>query len=107
VEECHKSLKKTIPAADCASDHELLIATTRVKVKRSNDYRRMRSKLDLEHIPEEYKHAVGKGFETLVVRTRDPDKLWEEITRVITEAAVMIIPEKRNKKISKLPQNVP
>jgi hypothetical protein len=58
-------VSKTIPAADCGSDHELLIATTWVKLKRSKDHRRMRSKLDLEHIPEEYKHAVGKGFETL------------------------------------------
>jgi hypothetical protein len=58
----------------------------------------MRLKLDLEHIPEEYKHAVGKGFETLEDTNRDPDKLWEEIRRVIIEAAMKNIPEKRNNK---------
>jgi exonuclease III len=61
-------VSKTIQAADCGYDHELLIATTWVKLKRSNEHRQMRSKLDLEHIPEEYKHAAGKGFETLEVR---------------------------------------
>jgi hypothetical protein len=32
---------KTIPVADCGSDHELLIAITRVKLKRSKEHRRM------------------------------------------------------------------
>ena len=62
-------VSKTIPAADCRSDHELLIATTRVKLQRSKDHRQMRSKL------EEYKHAIGKGFKTLEARKRDPDNL--------------------------------
>ena len=43
----------------------------------------MRSKLHLEHIQEEYKYAIGKGFETLKVRNRDP------------EAAIKNIPEKK------------
>jgi hypothetical protein len=59
------------------------IAITRVKLKRSKDHRRMRSKLHLEHIQEEYKYAIGKGFETLEVRNRDP------------EAATKNIPEKK------------
>jgi hypothetical protein len=88
-------VSKTIPAADCRSDHELLIATTKVKLKRSKDHRQTRSKLDWEQIPEEYKHARGKGFKTLEVRNRDPDNLWEEIRRVITEAAMKNIPKKK------------
>jgi hypothetical protein len=32
------------------------------------------------------------------VRNRDPDNLWEEIRRVITETAMKNIPKKRNKK---------
>jgi hypothetical protein len=74
-------VSQTIPAVDCGCDHELL-----------------RSKLDLEHIPEEYKHAVGKGFEILAVRNRDSDNLWVAISRVITGVAMKNIPEKRNKK---------
>jgi hypothetical protein len=52
----------------------------------------------LEHIPEEYKHAVGKGFKTLEVGNQDPDNIWEEISRVITEDAMKNIPKKRNNK---------
>jgi hypothetical protein len=59
----------------------------------------MRSKLDLEHIPEEYKHAAGKGFETLEVRNRDPDNFWVEIRSVITEPAMKNTPGKETRKV--------
>jgi hypothetical protein len=70
-------VSRTIPAADRMSNHELLIAVTRVKLKKSKEHRPMQRKVDLEHIAEHDKHAVGKKFKTLDLRNPDSDNLWK------------------------------
>jgi hypothetical protein len=47
---------KTRPDADCGSDHELLTATGKIKLK--NSQMKKSWKLDTENIPKEYKADI-------------------------------------------------
>lgn len=87
---------RTIPAADCRSDHELLIATARVKLRKSEEQRRGQPIFDLEHIPAGYKPVAVKELETIELRNRDPDNLWDQIRKLITEATTKNIQRKRS-----------
>ena len=71
-----------IPTPGCRSGPELLIAVARLKVKESKKQTGLQPKFDLEHIPEEYEPVVAKELETLELRNRDPENLWEEIRQI-------------------------
>ena len=55
---------KTRPGADCGSDHELLIAKFRLKLKKVGETIRP-FRYDLNQIPYDYTVEVRKGFRGL------------------------------------------
>ena len=66
------SQQKTRPRADCGSDHELLIAKFRLKLKKvgktTTPFR-----YDLNQIPYDYRGGVRNGFKGLDLIDRGPE----------------------------------
>ena len=67
--------QKKITGADCSSDHELLIAKLRLKLKKvGKDTRPFR--YDLNQIPYNYSVEVRNRYKGLDLIDREPDELW-------------------------------
>ena len=70
--------------ADCGSDHELLIAKFRLKLKKvgktTGSFR-----YDLNQIPYEYTVEVRNRFKGLDLIDRVPDELWMEVCDIVQE----------------------
>ena len=81
--------------ADCGSDHELLIAKFRFKLRKVGKTTRP-FRYDLNQIPYDYTVAVRNRFKGLDPTDRVPDELWMEIHDIVQEAVFKTIP-KRNK----------
>ena len=73
---------KTRPGADCGSDHELLIAEFRLKLKKVEKTTRPFS-YDLNHIPYDYTVEVRNRFKGLDLTDRVPDELWTEVHNMV------------------------
>ena len=69
---------KTKPGADCGSDHELLIAKFRLKLKKVGKTTRP-FRYGLNQIPYEYTVEVRNRFKGLDLIDRVPDELWTEV----------------------------
>ena len=65
---------KTRPGADCGSDHELLIAKFRLKLKKVGKTTRP-FRYDLNKIPYDYTVEVRNRFKALDLIDRVPDEL--------------------------------
>ena len=74
------SQQKQKPGADCGSDHELLIAKFRLKLKKVRKTTRP-FRYDLNQIPYDYTVKVRNRFKELDLIDRVPDQLW---TRFMT-----------------------
>eukprot|EP00794_Sanderia_malayensis_P001894 gene1894-2149_t len=72
---------KTLPGADCGSDHELLVAEIRLKLKRLKKTDTI-NRYDLDSIPEKFSVEVKNRFAALDLVEREPDDLWQEEIRV-------------------------
>ena len=68
---------KTRLGADCISDHELLIAKFRVKLKKVAKTTRP-FRYDLNQIPYDYTVEVRNRFKGLDLIDRVPEELWTE-----------------------------
>ena len=68
----------TRPGADCGSDHELLIAKFRLKLKKVGKTIRP-FRYDLNQIPYNYTVEVRNGFKGLDLIDRVPEKLLMEV----------------------------
>ena len=73
---------KTRPGADCGSDHGLLIAKFRLKLKKVGKNTRSFS-YDLNQIPYDYTVEVRNRFKELDLIDRVPDELWMEIHDIV------------------------
>ena len=71
-------LKILIQGADCGSDHELLIAKFRLKLKKVGKTTRTLG-YDLNQIPYDYVMEVRNRFKGLDLTDRGPDELWTEV----------------------------
>ena len=91
------SQQKTRPGADCGSDHELLIAKFRLKLKKVGKTTRA-FRYDLNQIPYDYTVEVRNRFKGLDLIHRVPDELWNEVHDTVQEAVIKTIPKKRNSK---------
>ena len=92
------TVSKTRPGADCGSDHELLIAKFRLKLKKLGKTTRP-FRYDLNQIPYDYTVEVRNRFKGLDLIDRVPDKLWNEVCDIVQETGIKIIPmEKKCKK---------
>ena len=72
------TVRKTRPGADCGSDHELLIAKFRLKLKNVGKTTRP-FRYDLNQIPYDYTAEVRNRFKGLDLIDRVPDELWNEV----------------------------
>ena len=73
---------KTRPGADCGSDHELLIANFRHKLKKVGITTRP-FRYDLNQIPYDYTVEVRNRFKGVDLIDREPDELWMEVPDIV------------------------
>ena len=73
---------KTRPGADCGSDHELLIAKFRLKLKKVGKTTRP-FRYDLNQIPYDYTMDMRNRFKGLDLIDRVPDELWMEVHDIV------------------------
>ena len=85
---------KTRLGADCGSDHELLIAKFRLKLKKVGKTTRT-FRYDLNQIPYDYTVEVSNRFKGLDLIDRVPDELWMEVCNLVHEAVIKTIPNKK------------
>ena len=76
---------------DCGSDHELLIAKLRLKLRKVGKTTRS-FRYDLNQIPYNYTVEVRNRFKGLDLIDRMPDKLWTEVCDIVQEAVIKIMP---------------
>ena len=96
--EKHYILSKTRPGADCGSDHELLIAKFRLKLKKVGKTTRP-FRYDLNQIPYDYTVEVRNRLKGLHLTDRVLDELWMEVHDIVQETGIKIIPmEKKGKR---------
>ena len=75
---------KTRPGADCGSDHELLIAKFRLKLKKVGKTARP-FRYDLNQIPYDYTVEVRNRFQGLHLIDKVPDELWMEVCDTVQD----------------------
>ena len=78
--------------ADCGSDHELLIAKFRLKLKKVGKTTRP-FKYDLNQIPYNYTMEVRSRFKGLDLIDRMPEELWTEVRDTVEETRIKTIPK--------------
>ena len=91
---------KTSPGTDCGSDHELLIAKFRLKLKTVGRTTRP-FRYDLKQIPYDYTVEVTNSFKGLDLIDRVPEELWTEIHDTVQEAGIKTIPKEKKCKKAK------
>ena len=89
-----KQSAKTRPGADCGSDHELLIAKFRLKLKKVGKTTRP-FRYDLHQIPYDYTVEVINRFKGLDLIDRVPDELWTEVHNIVQETGIKTFPKKK------------
>ena len=93
---------KIRPGSDCGSDHELLVAKFRLKLKKVGKTTRP-FRYELNKIPYNYTVGVTKRLKELD-HLRVPEELWTEVQDNVQEAVTNTIPKKRKcKKANWLP----
>ena len=85
---------KTRLEADCGSDHELLIAKFRMKLKKVGKATKP-FRFDLNKIPYDYTVEVRNRFKGLDLMDRMPDQLWTEVRDIVQETGIKTIPKKK------------
>ena len=85
------TVSKTRPGADGGSDHELLIAKFRLKLKRVGKTTRP-FLYDLNQIPYDYTVEARNRFKGLDLIDRVPDELWNEVRDIVQETSIKMIP---------------
>ena len=91
---------KTRQGADCGSDHELLIAKFRLKLKNIGNTTRSLW-YSLNQIPYNYTVKVRNRFKELDLIDRVPEELWMEVRDIVQESGVKTIPKKKKCKKAK------
>ena len=85
---------KTRLGADCGSDHELLIAKFRLKLKKVQKTTRL-FRYELNQIPYDYTVEVRNRFKGLDLIDRVPDEVWMEVRDIVQETGIKTIPKKK------------
>ena len=98
------TVSKTSSGADCGSDHLLLIAKFRLKLKKVGKTTRPFS-YDPNQIPYECTVEVTNRFKGLDLVSRVPEELLMEVHNIVQEVVTKtILKEKKYKKANWLPQ---
>ena len=93
-------LVRTRQGADCDSDHELLIAKFRLKLKKVGKTTRP-FRYDLNKVPYDYTVEVTNRFKGLDLIERLPDELWTEVHDIVQETGIKTTPKKKKCKKAK------
>ena len=88
---------KTRLGADCGSDHGLLIAKFRLKLKKVGKTTRP-FKYDLNQIPYDYTVEVTNEFKGLNLIDKVPEEIWMEIHNIVQVSGIKAIPKKKKYK---------
>ena len=91
---------KTRLGADCGSDHELIIAKFRLKLKKVGKSIRP-FRYDLNQIPYDYTLEVRNRFKGLDLIDRVPEEWWMEVHYIVQETESKTIPKKKKCKKAK------
>ena len=91
---------ETRPDTNQGSDHELLIAKLRLKLKKVGKTTRP-FRYDLNQIPYYYTVEVTNRFKGLDLINRVPEDLWTEVHDIVQEAVIKTIPKKKKCKKAK------
>ena len=88
--------RKKQMGTDCGSDHELLIARFRFKLKKVEKTTRP-FRYDLNQIPNstDYTMEVRNRFKGLDLIDRVPDEIWTEVHDIVQETGIKTIPKKK------------
>ena len=88
--------------ADCGSDHELLIAKLRLKLKKvEKTTRPFRYESGIYQIPYNYTVEVTSRFKGLDLIDRVPEELWMEVHNTVQKVVIKTIPKKKKCKKAK------
>ena len=88
------TVSKTRLGVDCGSDHELLIAKFRLKLKKVGKTTRP-FRYDLNQIPYDYTVKGTNRYKGLDLIDRVPEELWMEVRDIVQEAEIKTIPQKK------------
>ena len=91
---------KTRPGADCGSDHELLTAKLRLKLKKAGKTTRP-FRYDLNQIPYDYSVEVTNRFKELDLVDRMSEELWTDVPNIVQEVVTKTILKKKKCKKGK------
>ena len=82
------------------SDHELVIAKFRLKLKKVGKITRP-FRYDLNRIPYDYTVDMTNRFKGLDLIDRVPEKLWTEVHNIVQETGIKTIPKKKKRQKAK------
>ena len=85
------TVSKNKTRIDCGSDHELLFAKFRLKLKKAGKTTRQ-FRYDLNQTPYDYTVEVRNRFKGLDLIDRVPDELWMEVHNIVQETGIKTIP---------------
>ena len=91
------TVNKNKTRADCGSDHELLIAKFRLKLKKVGKITRP-FRYDLNQIPYDYTVEVRNRFKGQDLIDRVPDELWNQLVTLYRRQGSRPYPRERNAK---------
>ena len=90
------TVSKNKTRADCGSDHELLIAKFRLKLKKVKKTTRL-FRYDLNQIPYNFTVQVTNILKGLDLIDRVPEELWTKVCDIVQEAGIKTIPKGKKK----------
>ena len=90
-------LAETRQGTDCGSDHELLIAKFRLKLKKVGKTTKP-FRYDLNQLPYDYTVEVTNRFKGSDMIDKVPEELWMEVHDIVQETVIKTIQKKRNAK---------
>ena len=93
-----------IEVSICGSDHELLTAKFRLKLKKVWKTTRP-FRYDLNQIPYDYTVEVTNRFKGLDLLDRVPDELWMELHDIVQKTGIKTIPMELQEGEELIPQN--
>ena len=94
------SIQSARLGADCGSNHELLIAKSRLKLKKVGKTTRP-SRYDLNQIPYDYTVEVTNRFKGLDLIGLVPEEVWMEVHDLVQDVVIKTIPKKKKYKTAK------